>query len=92
MSNGFGSFRSSPNGYVSYKVFKEIQEGGGGKGPSSNGSCLSTNLYAMAFVVGNALTIGAGDASHDKRLVNIELTILSIARPLNKDFEKTGGD
>ena len=51
MSNGFGSFRSGPSSFVSYKVFQESRKGGGGKGPSSNSGCMTAIVLALSAVI-----------------------------------------
>lgn len=49
MSNGYGSFENGPSGYISYRIFKETYKSGG-KGPSSNGGCLTSVISVIAFV------------------------------------------
>ena len=52
MSEDYGPYGSGLDGYVHYmQAVDESQKGGGGgRGPSSNGGCLTSAISVMAFV------------------------------------------
>ena len=52
ISDDYGPYGSGLDGYVHYtQAVDESQKGGGGgRGPSSNGGCLTSIISVMAFV------------------------------------------
>ncbi len=55
MSKDFGPYGKGFDGYVHYtQAFDEAKKGGGGRGPSSNGGCLTgiiSLFLALALVL-----------------------------------------
>ena len=51
MSNNFKPFGSGAGGFVNYKIFKEVQKGGGERGPSSNNGCLGSVIITLTVII-----------------------------------------